>query len=507
MNKIILILSFIIIVPMLLFNALPIVSAFDDSNAIIENIPICELEESVTETLNNSTGFSNDTLPIVSAFDDSNSIIDNIPISEPEENTIGKSDNSTALSKKLPTLDGLIVIDNCFSWNPISQVRGYHVRIVGIDRVTRTIVDSNYEIADHPYFSLPELNQGEYLLLVKAKSTNQRWNSDWAEMEYRIGVEASNGVFEDCHNDWSGFYEIFESTEETEGLEARYCLTCLKTHVIRNAALPSGDEWMVFKLNNDGKGYLVRAHSVYSEKPYEEVVIPAYHKGKPVTEIGNLGFYRMLNLKTVVIPNTVNKIGDGAFAHCSNLQTISVDKDNAYYKFEDGCLIEIESNKVLAGTNTCIIPNYITGIGSHAFYALKMTSFFIPASVKDVGDGIFCDCTELKSVVFGKESQLERISFSMFGGCKSLENIILPNSIKSIELAAFGGCTSIKSLILPSCCKNIEEFAFGGWTSSQTVYITAFASKAEAENAFDANWDFCDRDGQICAEFIFLPKD
>ena len=421
------------------------------------------------------------TLPIAYAVDNSSTVSEILQENEPEV-TI-----ETLKTPKLPTLDGLAEMDNCFSWNPGSNINGYHVRIVGIDRVTRKIFDKNYKAkADHPYLLLPELNEGEYLLLVKADSNNEDYlSSDWAVMEYRIGVEAPDGVWEDCHhNNWEGFYCIFESTEETEGLEVRYCLTCLKTQVIRNSALPSDDEWMIFTLINGGTEYSVRGHSVYTEKPYEEAIIPAYHNGKPVTQIENFGFYRMLNLKTVVIPNTVTKINDAAFGHCPNLQSINFDKGNAYYKFDAGCLIEIETNKIIAGTNESVIPSYITNIGLYAFYALKMTNVFIPASVKEIGDCAFGECIELKSVIFENGSKLEKISVGMFGGCINLKDIVLSYNIKSIDDNAFSGC-SLTSITIPSSVTSIGFAAFAVCTNLTSITIGSGVTSI-GSNAFES---------------------
>lgn len=229
-----------------------------------------------------------------------------------------------------------------------------------------------------------------------------------------------------------------------------------------------------------------------------------YHRGKPVTKIESFGFYRMLNLKTVVIPNTINKIGDIAFSNCPNLQAIHVDNGNAYYKFEAGCLIEIETNKIIAGTNNSTIPSYITDIGEYAFCSLKITNIFIPASVKEVGQGAFSLCHELKNVVFENGSQLEKISIGMFSDCISLKNVLLPISIKSIEAYAFEVCTGLNTLIIPPNCIYIGEFAFCGWTSSQTIYITSFSSKAEADKAFALNWDLGDYEDCGGAKFVFL---
>lgn len=395
---------------------------------------------------------------------------------------------------KLRTPDELAVDENgeYLRWKSVADANGYQVRIAGLDRVRRTIVDDT-DTTDTPYILLQNLNEGEYFLLVKAMSGDENYlSSDWAVLEYRIGVVAPSGIFEDCHSNWSGVYCLFEPTEDTEGLEAMYCLTCLKTWVIRVAVLPSDDEWMVFKLINGDKEYSVGAHSTYTEKPYEEALIPAYYKGKPVTQIQSMGFYRMLNLKTVEIPYTVTKIEYGAFAYCPNLQTVRFPQGNAHYKFEQGCLIETATNKIISGTNAGVIPSDITSIGDYAFYGLNISNMFIPASIKDIGSCAFNICEELKSVIFEEGSQLEIISSGMFGGCINLHDVTLPDSIKRIGRYAFCGCSRLKSLTIPIHCTYIEALVFEGWDSSQTIYFVGFSSKAEADEAFDPNWDIFD---------------
>lgn len=428
---------------------------------------------------------------------------------EPKEGNTGTEPiESPKTEKKLPLLEGLSENGECFSWNNALNVKSYMIRIVGIDRVNGIIFDQAFSSdPDSPYLFLPELNEGEYLLLVRAESRIPDYlDSDWAVMEYRIGVEDPDKVFVDCHKDWSGFYTIFESTEDTEGLEARYCLTCYKTHVIRNAALSSSDDPMVFTLKNDGEEYSVRAHLEYTEKPDEEIVIPAFHKGKPVTEIEPLGFYRMLKLKTVVIPNTISKIGDGAFAHCSSLTDICLEEGNSHYKVDGGCLIEIDTNEVISGTIYCSIPNYITRIGAHAFSALNLSSIMIPNSIIEMGGAAFSGCKQLEKIIFEEGCQIEHISASLFSNCISLNDISLPNSILTIEEDAFGNCLEINSFVVPPYCNYIGEFAFAGWTSSQTVYIP-LGSKAEADSKYAFCWDMVNRncDGQG-PNLVFLSK-
>ncbi len=58
-----------------------------------------------------------------------------------------------------------------------------------------------------------------------------------------------------------------------------------------------------------------------------------------------------------------------------------------------------------------------------------------------------------------------------FNGSKTLENVILPNTIERIEPGAFSTNTNIKNITIPSSVKQIQSYAFGNWTTDQTITI------------------------------------
>lgn len=70
-----------------------------------------------------------------------------------------------------------------------------------------------------------------------------------------------------------------------------------------------------------------------------ELIIPdsVMHGGikMPVTEIENGVFQNKTNLFSVVIPTTVNRIGNNAFAGCNNLRRITFNNPNLSYVGED----------------------------------------------------------------------------------------------------------------------------------------------------------------------------
>lgn len=103
-----------------------------------------------------------------------------------------------------------------------------------------------------------------------------------------------------------------------------------------------------------------------------------------VQEIGDFSFKGCTGLKSVVIPNSVQKIGRYAFEDCSSLISVS-------------------------------IPSSVQTIGDNAFdYCKSLTSVRIPSSVKRIYSSAFSDCTALHKVKVDGDTE---IYSSVFAGC------------------------------------------------------------------------------------------
>ena len=85
-----------------------------------------------------------------------------------------------------------------------------------------------------------------------------------------------------------------------------------------------------------------------------------------------------------------------------------------------------------------IIPDSVTRIGNGAFIGChSLTNIVIPDSVTSIGAWAFQYCTSLSSIVI--PNSVTSIGNCAFEGCSSLSSLVLPDSVTSIGKRAFRG--------------------------------------------------------------------
>lgn len=134
----------------------------------------------------------------------------------------------------------------------------------------------------------------------------------------------------------------------------------------------------------------------------EEVVIM---ESAGITEIPDYAFLGCNNLRKVILPKTIRKIGFQAFSECTALEEIN---------FPDG--------------------------------------------LEDIGSNSFTYCRNLKDVKF--PDSLKHIGHNAFSFCDSLTHVDLPDSIEEVESYAFSDCSSLKRAKLPANDRLLGELIF-----------------------------------------------
>lgn len=197
--------------------------------------------------------------------------------------------------------------------------------------------------------------------------------------------------------------------------------------------------------------YTVVGGKIASQAYYQDASLTEYEIESGITQIGEFAFART-PLKSIVIPDGVEKIGYGAFYHCDSLREVSIPdsvqeisasafgmtpwltqtrtEDYPYLIVGDGILI------YYAGTDSVVnIPEGVKQISAEVFKDhMGITAVNIPASVEVIGDAAFSGCRNLKTV--NGASGVRKIGDRAFQDCP-LSQIVIPAGVEEIGLAAY----------------------------------------------------------------------
>lgn len=204
-----------------------------------------------------------------------------------------------------------------------------------------------------------------------------------------------------------------------------------------------------------GKQYTVTAIRSKGFVSYNarELAIP-----NTVTTIGDSIFVRGAMVESLTIPSSVTKIGTDAFLG-AKLKSLVVEDGNRFYDSRNNCnaLIDSRTNTLLKGSNKAFIPNGVRRIENNAFnLCYDLAEINMPNTVTSVGDRAFYSCSSLNSLKLS--ASLTDIGKEAFVSVP-IENIVLPNGLKTIGDQAFLGC-SLCSLKIPASVTAIGESAF-----------------------------------------------
>ena len=154
-----------------------------------------------------------------------------------------------------------------------------------------------------------------------------------------------------------------------------------------------------------------------------------------LTEIPDDAFYNKKNLRGIIMPDTVEIIGEYAFVDCRNMLYANMPKNLKTIK---DCAFSGCESLGLGKDTELIIPDGCESIGDLAFggtlfcFGASFTSVTIPASVISVGNHAFADCRYLKKIHIG--NGVERAVELVQGGAESLETLYLGKNIKEFSM-------------------------------------------------------------------------
>lgn len=185
-------------------------------------------------------------------------------------------------------------------------------------------------------------------------------------------------------------------------------------------------------------------------KGLKQMIVP-----ESVETMGDGVFYSCSSLLLVQFKNKFTKINDDMFEACSKLQNVT---------FADPSLVTEIGDSAFSSTSLTKFPNLpnLKTIGKSAFNAcMKLGSVSLPAKLETIGEGAFSNCTSIANVIF--PDNLQEITERSFWRCENLQEIDLSNTkVHTIGNNAFMNCSNVSEIIFPSTLKVIGDQAFSG---------------------------------------------
>lgn len=211
--------------------------------------------------------------------------------------------------------------------------------------------------------------------------------------------------------------------------------------------------------------------------PLEEVKLPAN-----ITQLENYSsFANCKMLKSVILPEKLEEIRTSLFEGCSALTTLVI--PNTVTKIGKNAFKE-------SGLTQITLPESLTTIEASAFYKTKLETITIPKNVTKIPTDCFYQCENLTRAMF--PNTLTTIDARAFRGCSNLANIDIPTSLETIGIGAFGDCKNLKltnQFRFPDSMKEIGEAAFENCTQ---LGINQLIFPGNMENANIGGFKNCD---------------
>ena len=264
----------------------------------------------------------------------------------------------------------------------------------------------------------------------------------------------------------------------------KHCSVCGEILEEQNAIQPIGHKFETFncsrcnasclgyKLNATKDGYEV--YGIETVTASGKLVIPDTYNDLPVTAICDNAFDGWIGMEEITFPESVTTIGNFAFKDCKNLTSVEV---------------------------AWGVDRQLCRIGNGAFYnCASLSGISIPASVTAVGNYVFDGCDNLNTVIFagtieqwlslttnGAHFAYTLDDYDLYIDGKSVDDVVIPNTVTQISSYAFHGCNNLTSITIPYSvktignktfydCDNLTSVTFEGNSQLTTIDKSAFSS-------------------------------
>ena len=203
--------------------------------------------------------------------------------------------------------------------------------------------------------------------------------------------------------------------------------------------------------------------------------------------------------RKVIIGANVKRLPWHAFDRNRDVVDTSYSYENYIneVEFADGCqLVEIGAYAFKWNPiKEIVIPDTVEIIGDYAFVDSGLKKVTFGRGIKEIGGASFAYCDVLTDVVFkagGEDASVVikggQSQAGAFFSCASLTDITLPASIQKIEAYAFQECSKLQNIVLSEGLERIEDYAFPA-----NSYYPKTVTTANSENQLPSTLTYIGR--------------
>lgn len=239
--------------------------------------------------------------------------------------------------------------------------------------------------------------------------------------------------------------------------------TATLAELTKTSGSPGGD--FKYDLTEDGSGIIIKSYTGTAST----LIIPDSIEGYPVVEIGKHAAARS-NIQVLIIPSTVKTIHDKAFSE-SEVISVAILPDESgaggLKKIGFGTFSRCKQLKTVS------LPDSIEKIEGHAFsYCEQLKTVSLPDSIEEIEDRAFNSCYNLYRINIPANIKFLGTSVQegwypttgeVFTGCGELYELIIPENIQNItwityNTGSFEGCGKLPL----ATRKRLQELGYKG---------------------------------------------
>ena len=201
-----------------------------------------------------------------------------------------------------------------------------------------------------------------------------------------------------------------------------------------------------------------------------ELILPEY-----VEKIGGGAFRDCSELSSVKLSRSLKQLDSYAFGNCGKLTYIEIPTKITIsndYSFYNGWTTAYNKHGAFAECNNlkkAVIQDGATVIVNNLFANTSLEEVVIPSSLREIEKKAFYNCAKLSNITL--PDGLISIGDNAFEKCTSLENIIIPSSVTDMYADIFKDCTSLRSAVLPEGRININYGTFYNCSSLESIKL------------------------------------